>query len=251
MTSRSGRLSCPSPLTFPGLPLLRSANGVKIGVGAPELAPEVVIYDSKFALETPHELWLSTGIRALDHAVELMYNPDASEIARLMALQAASNLFIYLPKYKQDPKDEDTITQLQLAAFASLGFVGYGMKGGLGVSHSLGYAMGSPYGIPHGITSCLTLGHVVKLKAEDSKSAAQIARLAPFIGLTRTGDDLEDATQCGQRILDLVEILGLSTTLSMRGVGKDQIPIIVKRATGGQESGPTYDRVAALVKGLF
>jgi alcohol dehydrogenase class IV len=233
------------------LTLLPSDKGVKVGVAAPQLVPEVIIYDSKFALETPHELWLSTGIRALDHAVELMYNPDSSEIARLMTLQAASNLFIFLPRYKEDPKDENTITQLQLAAFASLGFVGYGIKGGLGLSHSLGYAMGSPYGIPHGITSCLTLGHVVKLKAEDPKSAAQIARLAPFIGLSRTGDDWEDATQCGQRILDLVGNLGLSTTLSKRGVSEDQLPIIVKRATGGQESGPTYDRVAALVKGLF
>ena len=180
-----------------------------------------------------------------------MYNPDASELARLMALQAASSLFIHLPKYKRDPTDENVITQLQLAAFASLGYLGYGLRGGLGLSHSLGYALGSPYGIPHGITSCLTLGHVVKLKAEDPKSAAQLARLAPFIGLTKTGNDQADAVQAGQRILDLVELLELNTTLTKQGVGEDQVPIIVKRATGGLENGQSYDRVAALVKGLF
>jgi len=227
-------------------------DGVKTGVNAPELAPHVVIYDAKFGLETPPHLWLSTGFRALDHAVECMYHPTATEIMHLLALQAASNLFIYLPKYKQEPRNLDYITQLQLAAFASLGFMGLNVKGSLGLSHTLGYALGSPYGIPHGVTSCLTLGHVVKLKAEaDTQAANQIARILPFIGHARSGDDVQDAKKVGDEILRLVENLGLKTTLTEKGVGKDQLSIIVKRATGGQESGPTYDRVADLVKGLY
>jgi len=226
-------------------------QGVKTGLFAPETVPSVIIYDSKFALETPQELWLSTGLRAVDHAMELMYHPDASELTRWQALQATSALFIYLPKYKQDPKDEYYITQLQLAAFASLGSLGYGTKGGLGLSHSLGYALGAPYQIPHGITSCMTLGHVLKLKADDPKAAAQIARMAPFIGLARTGADQSDAKLIGQAVLTLVENLGLKTTLKERGVGEDQVPIIVKRATGGLESGTVFDRVAELVKGLY
>ena len=121
-----------------------------------------------------------------------MYHPTATELKHLMNLQAASNLFVYLPRYKRDPKDIDTITSLQLAAFASLGYLGLNLKGGLGLSHTLGYALGSPYQIPHGVTSCLTLGHVVKLKAEDLKAASAISRILPFIGGSRriTSDDL-------------------------------------------------------------
>jgi alcohol dehydrogenase class IV len=226
-------------------------NGVKTGIGAAELAPEVIIYDAKFALDTPPRLWLSTGMRAMDHAVESMYHPTATEIMHLMALQTASNLFIYLPKYKNDPKNEDYITQLQLAAFTSLGFMGLNVKGSLGLSHTLGYALGSPYGIPHGVTSCLTLGHVVKLKAEDPANAAEIARMLPFIGQSRSGDDVKDGKQVGDEILKLVESLGLKTTLTDKGVGKDQVPLIVKRATGGLESGPVHDKVADLVTNLF
>lgn len=228
-----------------------TAEGVKTSVAGAGLVPSVVIYDSTFALETPEFLWLSTGLRSLDHAMELMYHPTASELCHMMCLQAASSLFIYLPKYKQNPKDQEVITQLQIAAFASLGFLGMNVKGALGLSHTLGYALGSPYKIPHGVTSCLTLGHVVKLKAEDAASAEQLARMAPFIGLTRSGNDKEDAKQVGQAILDLVQNLGLKTTLTARGVGEDQLPIIVRRATGGLESGPLFDRVAALVKGLY
>ncbi|KAJ4319103.1 hypothetical protein N0V94_004063 [Neodidymelliopsis sp. IMI 364377] len=227
------------------------SDGVKTGVRAKELVPHVVIYDASFALHTPERLWTSTGLRAMDHAIELLYHPTATEMpARWLTLQSAGTLFSHLPKYKQNPKDEDTITTLQLAAFASLGFLGYNIKGGLGLSHALGYALGSPYKIPHGITSCLTLGHVVKLKAQDPSAAAQIARLLPFIGETGSGDAKKDAEQVGDRLFKLVQELGLDSDLRNYEVGKDQIPIITKRATG-QESGDVYDAVEGLVKGLF
>ena len=164
---------------------------------------------------------------------------------------AAGELFTYLPKYKANPKDEQVITRLQLAAFASLGFIALNLKGGLGLSHGLGYALGSPYGIPHGITSCLTLGHVVKLKAEASdEDAAQLARMVPFIGLTKSSDDKKDAIAVGEAILDLVKRLDLNTTLTEKGVGKDQVHTITKLATRA-ESGPLYDKVKGLVEALY
>ncbi|KAL1302042.1 hypothetical protein AAFC00_002489 [Neodothiora populina] len=227
-------------------------DGQKTGVRGPELPPHAIIYDSKFALETPPHLWLSTGLRALDHAMELMYHPTASEMpCRQLALIAAGDLFTNLPKYKANPKDEDAITRLQLASYASLGFIGYNLKGGLGLSHALGYALGSPYSIPHGVTSCLTLGHVVKLKASmDAASASQIARMCPFVGVQRTGDDAKDGQAVGQAILDLVESIGEKTDLKTYGVGEDQKGVIAKLATQS-ESGPLYDAVYKLVEGLY
>lgn len=225
-------------------------SGVKTGVRAPELVPSVVLYDSTFALHTPEKLFLSTGLRALDHAVELLYHPTASEIARWMCLQSAASLFEGLGAYKKDSRDAEIVTRLQLAAFGSLGFLGRNLKGGLGLSHALGYALGSPYGIPHGVTSCLTLGHVVKLKAEDSAAANQIARLLSFLGEGKTGDDRADAERVGDRILELVRDLGLDTDLRNYKVGRDQIPVIVKRATGVEE-GVVFERVRRLVDGLF
>ena len=226
-------------------------KGLKTGVRAPELVPKVVIYDASFALYTPERLWLSTGLRALDHAVESLYHPDASEMpTRWMALQAAGTLFEYLPKYKEGKRDDGVVTKLQLAAFGSLGFLGNGLKGGLGLSHTLGYALGAPYGIPHGITSCLTLGHVVGIKAGDKGAAAQIARLGPFIGEGRSGDEEGDARRVGERILELVKGLGLDYDLRNYEVGREQIPVIVKRATG-MEEGELYEKAKKLVEGLF
>lgn len=227
------------------------ANGVKTGIRDAALVPHVVLYDATFALHTPERLFTSTGLRALDHAIETMYHPTASEMpARWSCLHSAASLFENLARYRTDPRDQGVITKLQLAAFGSLGFIGTSLQGGLGLSHSLGYALGSPYGIPHGITSCLTLGHVVRLKARDPAAADQIARLLPFLGQRRSGDARVDAEMVGDRVLDLVKRLGLDSDLGGFAVGREEIPVIVKRATG-LESGPVYEAVEELVSRLF
>lgn len=230
-------------------------DGTKTGLADPKIAVSAIFYDPAFAAHTPLKLWLATGMRAMDHAVELIYHPSASEVpCKAIALQALQWLFEYLPKAKEShPNNEDVTTRLFLAAYASLGFIGLNISGGLGLSHSLGYALGSPYGIPHGETSCLTLGHVVKLKARMSdKDAASCARILPFVsGGASTGDDVKDADKVGDAILDLVEKLNLKTTLTEKGVGKDQVDIIVQRATGGKADEKTAGAVKTLVEKLY
>ena len=93
-------------------------DGSKTGVAHGDLAPHVIIYDSKFALHTPTWLWMSTGMRSIDHAVELIYHPTATEMpCRWMALPAVGDLFKYLPQYKDNTRDEQVITKLQLRCF--------------------------------------------------------------------------------------------------------------------------------------
>lgn len=101
-----------------------------------------------------------------------------------------------------------------------------------------------------GETSCLTLGDVVKTKA-DTEDATQIARLLSATGGKPSGDIQEDAREVGNRINELVATLGLRTSLSEKGVGKDQVPIIVSRALNGMTEGPVYDAVTRLVEGLY
>jgi alcohol dehydrogenase class IV len=238
-------------------------DGVKTGVAHPSLYASYIFYDPKFGSYTPPSLFASTGIRALDHAVETQYHPTATLMpAQWSGLMAIKELFDLLPKYQANPKDEQLITRLFLAAFSSLGFLGGNIKGGLGLSHTMGYALGSPYGIPHGITSCLTLGNVVKLKARlSSDDAAKVANILPFIGGSPSGDAVKDAETVGDRINELVKDLGFKTTLTEKGVGKDQLDTIVKRASGGLNPDPNKKadskeealalEVRKLVEGLY
>ncbi|CAK7238126.1 hypothetical protein SEUCBS140593_010352 [Sporothrix eucalyptigena] len=238
-------------------------DGVKKGVRHPSLAPQYILYDAAFARHTPPTLFLSTGLRALDHAMELQYHPAATALpCRAVARAAIATFADRLPQYRRDPTDADTILALFLAAYSSIGLFGNQMTGALGLSHSLGYALGSPYGIPHGVTSCLTLSHVVALKARQSpQDARRIAATLPCFGpgARRSGDDTADAADVARRIRNLVDELGLATTLTHYGVPRDQLDTICDRALGSWMPGETRaeadvalrEAVRELVRQLF
>lgn len=155
-------------------------------------------------------------MRALDHAVELIYHPLASEIpTKRLCLEAIRDLFTYLPLSKADPDDAEIRTKLFLACYASL--FPFLFSGGVGLSHSIGHAIGATYAIPHGITSCLSLAPVVRLKAGSPDEAKQIARIIPYINKQSTGDNSKDAQLVANAIAGLVEELDLKTTLTAVG----------------------------------
>ncbi|KAL2691587.1 hypothetical protein Neosp_001976 [[Neocosmospora] mangrovei] len=230
------------------------SDGTKLGFMHPSMGVGAIFYDASLARYTPKRLWLSTGMRAVDHAVETVYHPNASEVPwKALAQWALAVLVECLPaadKIHGSDTADDITTKLQLAAFASSGLRGSNFRGGMGLSHALGHALGSPYGIPHGETSCLTLGPVLRHKAETDEAAAQqITRLLPALGGNRRGEDARsEAIEVAQRVEALVRELGLEQpSLSARGVGREQVTVIARRASGGEPS----KEILALVESLF
>ncbi|RDW68243.1 hypothetical protein BP5796_08900 [Coleophoma crateriformis] len=226
-------------------------EGHKVAVSHAELVPKAVIYDGDVALHTPIFLFASTGMRAVDHAVELMYHPSASEVpTKRMALIALSDLFKYLPLCKEKPDDPDLRQALLLAAYSSL--FPFLNNVSVGLSHSMGHALGSTYGIPHGITSCMSLSPVVHYKADtDPQSASQIARIVPFIGKPSTGDITKDAHLVADEIALLVHKLGFQSTLTQYNVPPGEEFGIASRALGGNEKHKDWKTVEQIAHNLY
>ena len=71
----------------------------------PGIIPLVVIFDPAITVHTPEWLWLSTGIRAVDHAVETYCSIDGNAYTDSTALQALRLLGRGLAAVKRDPAD--------------------------------------------------------------------------------------------------------------------------------------------------
>ena len=128
--------------------------GRKGGFADPNTVPPVVIVDPEATVFTPEKLWLSTGVRALDHAVEgYLYGGD-HPVTDVTGLEGARRLMEYLPQSKREPEDLEARLELQLASW--LAYFGP-MNTPMGLSHELGRRVGASYSVPHGITSCITL----------------------------------------------------------------------------------------------
>jgi maleylacetate reductase len=134
--------------------------GRKSGFAEPKAVPPVVILDADVTLYTPEKLWLSTGIRALDHAVEGFLAKGEHPIEDVMGLEGARRLVTYLPRSKEDPEDVEVRHELQLAAWMSY----FGpLNTPMGLSHNLGRRIGASYDVPHGYTSCVTLAPTLEV----------------------------------------------------------------------------------------
>ncbi|NWJ44419.1 MAG: iron-containing alcohol dehydrogenase [Chloroflexi bacterium] len=201
---------------------------MKTGFVNPRAVPHTVILDPELTLSTPLVLWLSTGIRALDHAVETLYAPGAHPINDVLALEAIHKLFAYLPKCKANPEDTAVRGELQVAAWMSFFS---SMSAAMGLSHNLGRRIGASFDVPHGITSCITLAPVMYLMVE--KHAAALAKIARVLELDRAGitEEVGLAKAAAAAVYKLVQDLGLPQHL--KDVGLTEINLAEIASTSG------------------
>ena len=135
------------------------AAGRKGGFADPRAVPAVVILDPEATIFTPEKLWLSTGIRALDHAVEGFLFGGEHPVTDVTGLEGARRLLAHLPRSRKVPEDVEVRLELQIAAWLSY-FGPFNTP--MGLSHALGRRIGASYGVPHGYTSCVILAPSLK-----------------------------------------------------------------------------------------
>ncbi|KAH7904115.1 hypothetical protein BJ138DRAFT_1119713 [Hygrophoropsis aurantiaca] len=234
-------------------------QGHKTTVHSPELAPTAIILDAELTLPTPEQLWLSTGLRALDHAVENLYRPLIPLPLKMLCYSAIADFFQYLPISKANPQDLQARQMLQLASWMSIWPLKLEKTGALGLSHSLGHKLGATYGIPHGITSCLTLAPVVNYKAQvaSADDKQSLAQALFYLRELSTGSVDDDVRKLSYLINDLVVRLGLKRTLKGCGVPKEDLPQIAQLAIntmlaiGEPESQLVEPQVVKLLESIY
>jgi alcohol dehydrogenase len=138
---------------------------IKGAVVDPRLQPRTIINDPAVTLETPAWLWVATGMRALDHAVEAIYSIRHQLISDTLASKAIALLVEHLPASIKTSGGEELAHRgnCQMAAWFS---IFGGMNTRFGVSHALGHQIGPKWDVAHGVTSCITLPHVMRFMAD-------------------------------------------------------------------------------------
>jgi maleylacetate reductase len=180
--------------------------------------PRAVILDPAVTLHTPEWLWLSTGIRAVDHCVEGLCSREAHPYADAQALKGLSMLTQALPRVKADPGNLDARMDCQIGTWLSMGPLSSGVP--MGASHGIGYVLGAEFGVPHGYTSCVMLPSVMRWNKSDN--AERQALVAAAMG--KPGHDAAD-------VLDaFIRGLGLPRSLRDVGVGPEQFDRIAQQA---------------------
>jgi len=191
---------------------------VKESFGTALMMPSVVILDPAVTVHTPEWLFLSTGIRAVDHAVEDICSINPTPFSDGASMHALRLLAHGLPAVKSRPGDMGPRLDCQLGAWMSI----MGSQNGVakGASHGIGHVLGGTAGVPHGYTSCVMLPHV--LRFNEPVNAARQMLVSEALG--RPGMRAADA------VADLIASLGLPGTLRAVGVKPEQLDVIARQS---------------------
>ena len=185
-----------------------------------DIVPRAVVLDPVVTRHTPMWLWLSTGIRAVDHCVEGICSNEASPYGDASALHGLALLARGLPRVKADPNDMEARLDCQLGSWLSMAPLVAGVP--MGASHGIGYVLGAVFDIPHGHTSCIMLPAVMRWNRP--ANAARQALVAA--AMDHPGEDAAD-------VLDrFIAGLGMPRSLSAVNVGRDAFDRIAEQAMG-------------------
>lgn len=190
--------------------------------------PSLVILDPALSTTTPEWVWLSTGVRAIDHCVESMCSLTAIPSVDVEAEKALQLLLPNLLKTKKDPLDLEARLQCQLATNYALVMLLHAPQILLaGASHGIGHQLG-PLGVGHGQTSCILLPAVLSYNARENSEKQQKVKDIIWcdeavVEVLRTAGLEKDKSNAGDALDAVFRALGMPRTLKEVGVGREKL----------------------------
>jgi maleylacetate reductase len=218
------QISIPTTLSageFSGIAgVTNEATKVKELFRHPLTIPVAVILDPEVTRHTPMWLFLSTGIRAVDHCVEGVCSNESTEFTNASGLHGLSLLTRGLNAVKANPTDMKARLECQIGSWLSMGGLAAGVP--MGASHGIGYVLGAVFDVPHGHTSCIMLPSVMRWNKQ--ANADRQALIAAAMG--------QPGKEAGDVLDQFIRGLGMPRSLGEVKIGKEHFERIAKQAMG-------------------
>ena len=212
--------------------VLDDQAGHKIRVRHPDLYAHLIVLDPDMTEGTPDWLWLSSGVKALDHCIERLYCQGSQPATDATTVKAAELLFSNLLQSREELGNSEARLNCLVGAWMSM--MGAPSVGS-GLSHAIGHVIGVKYSVGHGYTSCVTQPYVMEFNR--SASADKQALLAQAAGIDARGMSDEAAAEAVAQVVDeFVMELGMPHRLRELEIPQEDLLTIAEMTL---EDGPS------------
>lgn len=194
-------------------------GGRKLSLNQDDLYAQAVFVDPRITASLPWPITLSSGLDALSHALESIWNVNANPVTRGFAIAAARDLMDGLRRLRDDLGDTDARALMALGATrAGLAF----SNTQTALAHNISYPVTLDHGIAHGLACSFCLPDVM--------TAAIGADARCDLALAELFGDLAEAPR--QLRAFLIE-MGIATTPAEIGIGAEEWLRIVEAGFAG------------------
>jgi len=196
-------------------------SGIKYSLARQNLYPETALIDPTLMCNKPRSLTISTGLDALSHALESLWNVNANPVSAAHAISAAREVLDVLPKLANDLQNIELRSAMARASL-SAGLAFSNTK--TAIAHSLSYPITLKYNVQHGIACSFSLPIVIE-------SVIGIGGLCEASLNAIFDGDLHAAPE---KISHLLHSLGVSTRPADHGVENATWQALVDGAFDGE-----------------
>ncbi|QBQ99160.1 iron-containing alcohol dehydrogenase [Paraburkholderia pallida] len=182
----------------------------------PEMMPVSIILDPAILRHAPENLYLGSGTRAMDHAIEALCSPRGNPLVDAVVLQGLEMMAHWLPRSRANREDAEAAGKCQIASW----LCSYGLQSRvpMGASHAIGHVLGGTCHVPHYLCTPVMMPAVLRY----NEPVTQDAQRALARALGAPGGSAADAFKA------LCERLGLPTCLRDVDVGRDQFELVAR-----------------------
>jgi alcohol dehydrogenase class IV len=141
-------------------------SGRKFTLGSPLMLAKTAVLAGGILGRIPPALAASTGLDALDHALESIWNKNADDRTRKMAVDAACEVLTWLPQVYDaalaasngEPVDEARFNKLNKNMLRASCMAGAAFSiTGTAAGHALSFVLSEDWHVPHGTACAFTL----------------------------------------------------------------------------------------------
>ncbi|KAK9774526.1 putative Alcohol dehydrogenase iron-type/glycerol dehydrogenase GldA domain-containing protein [Seiridium cardinale] len=210
----------------------------------PTIGASLIILDPAITISTPERVWLSSGLRAVDHCIEglcsVFFNgPADADTKQKVEDSLIAGLKLLLPSLlitKQKPQDIPARQNCMLGVVEAM----KGLKSGvpMGASHGIGHQLG-PLGVGHGETTCVLLPSTLRWNQKYGEKWVH-ERQAKVLSVIQNNLNIVDTLQqagfdsnsqdLGGAVAAYIAALGLPGSLREDGVGVDKLTGLAENA---------------------
>lgn len=199
--------------------LITLREGEKLALISKHLIPDTAICDPLLTLTMPTSLTAATGMDALSHCIETFCSPLDNPVADAIALDGLERGFRHIQLVTNEPEHRQGRLEMMTAALQG----GLTFQKGLGAVHALSHPLGALPNkqLHHGMLNAVFLPHVLRFNQDVCQRHMQI--MANRL-------NLDDAGSLPEVFAQLVEDLGLPTTLTAMGVCLSDLEPLINKA---------------------
>jgi len=186
-----------------------SRSGRKYTLSHPLMQADIAVLVTEYVSELPPALTASTAFDALSHALETLWNRNATPLSDRVAIESAVQLLKWMETAYDSSLTDATAGRAEMLECACMAGIAFNMTGTAAV-HALSYIFSEEWHIPHGVACAFTLEDVFQLNATDEKIRHRLAKIAEV--LFGKGDEEKLIALLLDRIVALKKKFGLPFT---------------------------------------